>query len=812
MKLRATPRVPTGNPWHKCPRCPVCFWELVLARDGNQLWGQWAGLEQKPGVGQYAWFVLAALVPHTGIGGLRDHVQRVAAPAYVIFTGDVSNWSFNSQALWLLRAVVRYSKDRSPPSKLSESVPSGSGATSAAAVQSLRTSWAFDVPCALECDGSPCPLHVYREGLRTALLYCIDATARVVFARPLGVFAPPCRGGGSVFRPLEQEQRPDGLLVFTLTREYLAAGAEGCADVEGARGAGVDRGVTLQERCARFRPELLKRVPGALRAVAQSPAKGSGDAKRKEQLHLDTCLHAFVQSATQLTALLGVETLGGASAVTAFETWRGGEWGRAYSCACGEAGVGLGAFDPALRDEWLPFGWRRLFLDNCQRLMEHKDRAHQQVDSRLDFAIGHLPDEGPGSVEYTSASVSKEGAKSEADKLRNGRWLFLSALYNDKAEQDGTFQFEDRSEQDDSFQFENAAREAEWDPISRTLAALIVPAWVQFAGKLAVANVSLDNQIGARNRKRLIALTTDRLSPLYTLGFAPKPEPVDGASPPTFRLVVGYYAFPSKQGSAKQRRTARSDDKQFMSELLRPTYESASEAATSCPLFKRCVEYALSLACVRGGGGDAGEGDDVSGAFVGHVNRSAFAGSRPVRTVRFDHLQAELKATLMRGKVLDTGEGVALNLEQGRAVKLVLEQQHKRAMGHKVSPLRVLIVGPPGTGKTVVIKAIARHLKAIGAPDPILTAWAGKAASNINGRTLASMASPMITMETMNARWQKTQLLVIDEVWSVSLEDLGSHLDHIYKANPDLDIILCAASPPPLPPPLAPAPRAAVRC
>ncbi|KAJ3910820.1 hypothetical protein F5877DRAFT_55886, partial [Lentinula edodes] len=91
----------------------------------------------------------------------------------------------------------------------------------------------------------------------------------------------------------------------------------------------------------------------------------------------------------------------------------------------------------------------------------------------------------------------------------------------------------------------------------------------------------------------------------------------------------------------------------------------------------------------------------------------------------------------------DIGRGLhdILNGEQAQAHNIVVDHMQRTIAGHSPSQLLLLLLGPGGTGKTVIINAISDTFCKLGV-DLLLakTATTGVAASHFGGKTLHTWA------------------------------------------------------------------------
>jgi hypothetical protein len=95
----------------------------------------------------------------------------------------------------------------------------------------------------------------------------------------------------------------------------------------------------------------------------------------------------------------------------------------------------------------------------------------------------------------------------------------------------------------------------------------------------------------------------------------------------------------------------------------------------------------------------------------------------------------------------------------------------KAMVSDKTSPLRMIVTGAAGTGKSVVIKVIsitaALHFDGVWNPQEakslVVLAHTGSAASNVQGETIDSIFPAKISAERAHERYCMIQVLVIDE-------------------------------------------------
>ena len=158
---------------------------------------------------------------------------------------------------------------------------------------------------------------------------------------------------------------------------------------------------------------------------------------------------------------------------------------------------------------------------------------------------------------------------------------------------------------------------------------------------------------------------------------------------------------------------------------------------------------------------------------------------------------------------------------------LLFADHHGRVMkGEKLPPLRMMLSGPGGAGKSQVFDALRTFYAALGDSDLLkITAPTGLAACNVGGSTIHSEASLCVSHASMLAdtpngeknrtgleqRWQGITTLICDEIYFLSLSDFAHLSENLQIAkevtNPDTILgnmnVLFAGDPAQLPPPNA---------
>ena len=129
-------------------------------------------------------------------------------------------------------------------------------------------------------------------------------------------------------------------------------------------------------------------------------------------------------------------------------------------------------------------------------------------------------------------------------------------------------------------------------------------------------------------------------------------------------------------------------------------------------------------------------------------------------------------------KALTTVDPNQLHYDQFRAYNIITAHLQNTLSGGKPPPLRMLIHGEPGTGKSKVIQTTTQHFINCAAKHTLIKlAYTGVASSVIDGKTTHSIAmiSPRqdIVLSTQSQRklqeiWKHVKYLVIDEVSMIS--------------------------------------------
>ncbi len=113
----------------------------------------------------------------------------------------------------------------------------------------------------------------------------------------------------------------------------------------------------------------------------------------------------------------------------------------------------------------------------------------------------------------------------------------------------------------------------------------------------------------------------------------------------------------------------------------------------------------------------------------------------------------------------------SLNEEQDRAFRMITEHSQHTS---KAEPLRMLLTGPGGTGKSRVIDAVQKFFSETKQPRRVRTAsYTGVAARNVNGMTLhaalclnqrTTKKASTKTQRDLISMWEGVDFLIIDEV------------------------------------------------
>jgi len=128
-----------------------------------------------------------------------------------------------------------------------------------------------------------------------------------------------------------------------------------------------------------------------------------------------------------------------------------------------------------------------------------------------------------------------------------------------------------------------------------------------------------------------------------------------------------------------------------------------------------------------------------------------------------------------------------LDEDQVLGVRTVLEQfERERGELQRPPPLGQIVIGPAGTGKSLVVNAIRSHFSAYGESAMlVLAAFTGKAASLIGGRTLHDvglMGRPKNQKDHQD-EWTGVRFLIIDEISMISCANLAHISQSLCRAT-----------------------------
>ena len=154
-----------------------------------------------------------------------------------------------------------------------------------------------------------------------------------------------------------------------------------------------------------------------------------------------------------------------------------------------------------------------------------------------------------------------------------------------------------------------------------------------------------------------------------------------------------------------------------------------------------------------------------------------------------------------------------LNVEQKRAYDIITWHLDQTLQNKDIPPLRMIIYGEGGTGKSVVIQTVTQAFAACGRPYLLLKAsYTGIAASLIDGKTCHTLAQISIShrgvigpeaKKKLHDMWQHARYLIIDEYSMLSRPFLATLSKNITLATllsgfgmPDcsfggINVILC---------------------
>ena len=153
---------------------------------------------------------------------------------------------------------------------------------------------------------------------------------------------------------------------------------------------------------------------------------------------------------------------------------------------------------------------------------------------------------------------------------------------------------------------------------------------------------------------------------------------------------------------------------------------------------------------------------------------------------------------------LDPVEVSSLNVDQKRAYDIVMWHLDQTLRGDQPPPLRMLIHGEGGTGKSCVLQTITEGFKRRRVNETLLkAAYTGVAASNIDGQTLHSVAKLSIgnrakqggmsdvSKAKLQDQWRPFRYLMIDEFLMVAKRFLANFSRNvaIAKAGHDARMI-----------------------
>ena len=138
-----------------------------------------------------------------------------------------------------------------------------------------------------------------------------------------------------------------------------------------------------------------------------------------------------------------------------------------------------------------------------------------------------------------------------------------------------------------------------------------------------------------------------------------------------------------------------------------------------------------------------------------------------------EHPQQETQGALAPENPLAAVEPTELNAQQFRAFDIIRRHLRLTLQGMSPPPLRMIIHGEGGTGKSQVIQTVTENFKAWGVPHLLLkSAYTGIAASLVNGKTTHFIGQLSIgkkdvisdeTKQRLQRIWKDVAYLVIDE-------------------------------------------------
>ena len=259
------------------------------------------------------------------------------------------------------------------------------------------------------------------------------------------------------------------------------------------------------------------------------------------------------------------------------------------------------------------------------------------------------------------------------------------------------------------------------------------------------------------------------------LGTRPTPAPLDIAAlaPDPFDSSTYTHTW---QSSANPR--VKVNDRE--SEILAKSWRTCLEKQETANKTNR----GMSGACMKQIAVTMADREDTEEDAIHHTTweQAMQLGNQNV-LLKEGHSGYSLADTVRTGapdKANGTDFGKPLNSKQACVVLRIIDRTMRRLRGENIDPLRGVVIGEPGVGKSVAITAVRRHFASWGLGHIIaVAAYTGKAACQVNGCTIHSIKGGVrVSMnasstQALEAVWAGILLLFIDEFSMVSPSLLG---------------------------------------